>query len=201
MWGIRLFAEKKRKGSDTWEMIGSHEILPDVKHILVSNTSDDISYDVDLDNDTFDPVDTGELSKGVTDFYDGNLDEYYMVKSYPIDAMHDLCAKFIDKFQNTAMMCYKALGIRADREGYGYRMLDLDSEDNSKYSNGEPVPNYNQLTYPVNKELLDQLNEESHRYYKAIWWKGVLATIKSLAEEDYKADMDAEIRLIFVRSV
>lgn len=30
-WGIKLFAEKRRKGSDKWEMIGKTNIMSEVK--------------------------------------------------------------------------------------------------------------------------------------------------------------------------
>ena len=57
------------------------------------------------------------------------------------------------------------------------------------------------LTFPVNKDLFEQLNDESANYYKAIWWKGVLATVQTLAEENYELDKNAKIRLVFVRSI
>lgn len=200
-WGITLFAEKKRKNSDKWEMIGTHEIISEVKFMLITDTMESLSYDIDFNETTFDEIDNSELSQGILDFYGGKIDTYHWVKVYPIKDMHKLCDKLIDKFQTTMLMCYKALGINAEPDETNYRLLDLYGEDNRKYtSSGEISKKYNPLTYPVNKELLDQLNEESAGYYKSIWWKGVLSVIEDLAEEDWEQDRDAEIRLVFVRS-
>ena len=200
-WGIRLFAEKKRKGADKWEMVGSHEIMSEVKFMLVTDTMDGAGYDTDFDDDTFEDIDNSELSKGVLDSYDGEIDKYHWVKAYPLKDMQKLCDGLIGKFQTTMLMCYKALGIKAEPEDTDYRLLDLYNEDNSKYtSSGEVSKKYSPLTYPINKELLDQLNEESAGYYKGVWWRGVLATIEELAEEDWELDRDAEIRLVFIRN-
>ena len=51
-----------------------------------------------------------------------------------------------------------------------------------------------------NKELLEELNNRSAGYKKALRWNGLLWAIEDMAEEDYDLDRDAEIRLVFVRS-
>lgn len=189
-YGIKLFAEKKRANSDTWELIGTQEIISEVKYILITDTDSDFVIDNDIDSDTFDYVDVSELSQGLLNQYSGNLDEYYTVRTFDIHDMHTLCDKFISKFQNTMLMCYKALGIKSELEEESYHALDI-----------QYVEKQEPLTFPVNKDLFEQLNNESANYYKAIWWKGVLATIQTLAEENYELDKNAKIRLIFVRSI
>lgn len=39
-WGIKLFAEKRRKDSDKWEMIGKTNIISEVKDFLLTDTMD-----------------------------------------------------------------------------------------------------------------------------------------------------------------
>lgn len=189
-YGIKLFAEKKRANCDKWELIGTKEIMSEVKYILLTNTDSNFTFDNDIDSDTFDYIDVSELSHGLLDQYSGNLDEYYTVRTFDIHDMHVLCDKFISKFQNTMLMCYKALGIKSELEEESYHVLDV-----------QYVEKQEPLTFPVNKDLFEQLNDESANYYKAIWWKGVLATIQTLAEENYELDKNAKIRLVFVRSI
>ena len=198
-WGIKLFAEKRRKGSDKWEMIGKTNIMSEVKDFLLTDTMDYDAGIQDIEENTFDPVDNSELSQGVLDFYDGNIDEYHWVKVYPLDSMRRLCDRIIEQYDNTVMMCYKALGFKCEINPYIDYSLDIHS-DRYREGSADPVPNYNPLTYPINKELLEELNNRSAGYKKALRWNGLLCAIEDMAEEDYDLDRDAEIRLVFVRS-
>ena len=198
-WGIKLFAEKRRKDSDKWEMIGKTNIMSEVKHFLLTDTMDYAVGIQDIEENTFDSIDNSELSQGVLDFYDGNIDEYHWVKVYPLDSMRRLCDRIIEQYDNTVMMCYKALGFKCEINPYIDYSLELHSD---RYQEGSTSlnPNYNPLTYPVNKELLEELNNRSASYKKALRWNGLLRAIEDMAEEDYELDRDAEIRLVFVRS-
>lgn len=198
-WGIKLFAEKRRKGSDKWEMIGKTNIMSEVKDFLLTDTMDYAAGTQDIEENTFDPVDSSELSQGVLDFYVGNIDEYHWVKVYPLDSMRRLCDRIIEQYDNTVMMCYKALGFKCEINPYIDYSLDLHS-DRYQECSADLDPNYNPLTYPVNKELLEELNDRSAGYKKALRWNGLLRAIEDMAEEDYDLDRDAEIRLVFVRS-
>ena len=198
-WGIKLFAEKRRKDSDKWEMIGKTNIMSEVKDFLLTDTMDYAAGIQDIEENTFDPVDNSELSQGVLDFYDGDIDEYHWVKVYPLDSMRRLCDRIIEQYDNTVMMCYKALGFRCKINPYIDYSLELHSD---RYQEGSASlnPNYNPLTYPVNKELLEELNDRSAGYKKALRWNGLLRAIEDMAEEDYDLDRDAEIRLVFIRN-
>lgn len=198
-WGIKLFAEKRRKGSDKWEMIGKTNIMSEVKDFLLTDTMDYAAGTQDIEENTFDPVDSSELSQGVLDFYDGNIDEYHWVKVYPLDSMRRLCDRIIEQYDNTVMMCYKALGFKCEINPYIDYSLELHS-DRYQECSGDLNPVYNPLTYPINKELLEELNNRSAGYKKALRWNGLLRAIEDMAEEDYDLDRDAEIRLVFVRS-
>ena len=198
-WGIKLFAEKRRKGSDKWEMIGKTNIMSEVKDFLLTDTMDYDAGIQDIEENTFDPVDNSELSQGVLDFYDGNIDEYHWVKVYPLDSMRRLCDRIIEQYDNTVMMCYKALGFKCEINPYIDYSLELYS-DRYQEGSGDLIPVYNPLTYPINKELLEELNDRSAGYKKALRWNGLLCAIQDMAEEDYDLDRDAEIRLVFVRS-
>ena len=198
-WGIKLFAEKRRKGSDKWEMIGETNIMSEVKDFLLTDTMDYAAGTQDIEENTFDPVDNSELSQGVLDFYDGNIDEYHWVKVYPLDSMRRLCDRIIEQYDNTVMMCYKALGFKCEINPYIDYSLELHS-DRYQECSADLNPVYNPLTYPINKELLEELNNRSAGYKKALRWNSLLRAIQDMAEEDYDLDRDAEIRLVFVRS-
>ncbi|MBQ6628777.1 MAG: hypothetical protein IJH65_08180, partial [Methanobrevibacter sp.] len=90
-WGIKLFAEKRRRGSSKWEMIGKTCIMSEVKHFLLTDTMDYAAGTQDIEENTFDSVDNSELSQGILDYYDGNIDEYHWVKVCPLDNMKRLC--------------------------------------------------------------------------------------------------------------
>lgn len=198
-WGIRLFAEKRRRGSSKWEMIGKTCIMSEVKHFLLTDTMDYAAGTQDIEENTFDSVKTSELSQGVLNFYEGTIDEYHWVKVYPLKNMYRLCDKIIDEYENTMMMCYKALGFKCEINPYIDYILDINTD---KYQTGsaELAPDYNPLTYPVNKDLLNDLNNASAGYKKALKWNGLLWSIEDMAKEDYDLDRDADIRLVFVRS-
>ena len=198
-WGIRLFAEKRRRGSSKWEMICKTNILDEVKHILITDTMEFAAGVQDIEENTFDSVDNSELSQGVLDFYDGNIDEYHWVKVCPLDNMKRLCDRIVEQYDNTMMMCYKALGFKCEINPYIDCTLDLHSD---RYLEGsaDSVPDRNPLTYPINKELLEELNNQSAGYKKALKWNGLLWAIQDMAREDWDLDRDAEIRLVFVRS-
>ena len=198
-WGIKLFAEKRRRGSSKWEMIGKTNIMSEVKHFLLTDTMDYAAGTQDIEENTFDSVDNSELSQGVLDFYDGNIDEYHWVKVCPLDNMKRLCDRIIEQYDNTMMMCYKALGFKCEINPYIDYSLDIHS-DRYQEGSGDLAPDYNPLTYPINKELLEDLNEQSAGYKKALKWNGLLWAIEDMAREDYNLDRDAEIRLVFVRS-
>lgn len=198
-WGIKLFAEKKRKSSNKWEMIGKTNILDEVKHILITDTMECAGGTQDIEENTFDSVDISELSQGILDYYDGKIDEYHLVKVYSVNAMHKLCDSLINNYQATMMMCYRALGFNCKVNFYTEPVLDIETDKYQPYS-ADLNPAYNPLTFPVNKDMLLQLNEESVGYEKAIKWRGILAAINGLAREDWDLDRDAEIRLVFVRS-
>ena len=71
-------------------------------------------------------------------------------------------------------------------------VLDLHRESNKKYTAaGNIRKGYNQLTFPVDKNLLFELNFKTDRYKKALMWLGLMSHI---VEEP-----DAEYRLVFVR--
>ena len=198
-WGIKLFAEKRRRGSNKWEMIGKTCIMSEVKYFLLTDTMDYAAGSQDIEENTFDSVKTSELSQGVLDFYDGNIDEYHWVKVYSLDNMKRLCNRIIEQYDNTMMMCYKALGFKCEINLYNDYILELHS-DRYQEGSADPVPDRNPLTYPINKELLEELNEQSAGYRKALRWNGLLWAIQDMAKEDYDLDRDAEIRLVFIRS-
>ena len=198
-WGIKLFAEKRRRGSNNWEMIGNTCIMSEVKHFLLTDTMEYAAGSQDIEENTFDSVKTSDLSPGVLNFYEGTIDEYHWVKVCPLDNMQRLCNRIIEQYDNTMMMCYKALGFKCEINPYIDYSLDLHS-DRYQAGSADPVPDRNPLTYPINKELLEELNDQSAGYKKALKWNGLLWAIKDMSREDYDRDRDADIRLVFVRS-
>ena len=199
-WGITVYAEKKRKNSDKWELIGNQEILLEAKWCLITDDAENYRIDVDIE-DAFYEIDNEELSDGLLKHYDGKIDNYHIVKQYPIDKMYELCEEHIKKYTTTALMCYKALGIKSQESDEAFRALETYGETDMKYTeSGKISKNYNPLTFPINKELMIELNDKFENMQRAVYWQGIIAVVRTLAEEDWQLDHDCEIRLVFVRS-
>lgn len=199
---ISLFAEKRIKGSDNWTLIGNDNICGDIQGILLPDDVDDeeSSYHLgvfDITED-FEDIDETELSKELLDLYEGGFNNQYVLKTCPIVEYQSRVNAVISKYINNMACCYKALGISAKVRNDDWNILDCYGEGQKKYtSSGDIRKNYNQLTFPVDKELFIELNRISGMFCKAMRWGGILMTIREMAVDPY----DSDIRLVFVRSI
>lgn len=199
---ISLFAEERIKGSDNWTLIGNDSICGDIQGILLPDDVDDeeSNYHLGLFDITedFEDIDETELSKELLDLYEGGFNNQYVLKTCPIGEYQSRINAVISKYSNNMACCYKALGISVKVRNDDWNILDCYGEDQKKYtSSGDIRKNYNQLTFPVDKELFLELNRISGMFCKAMRWGGILMTIREIAVNPY----DSDIRLVFVRSI
>ena len=189
-YSISLFVEKRAKGSKNWEMVGTTYLVDECKHILLYE-DDDIRFSEDIVDDLYDVDDDEPLSKGIVDHYENGM-EHYCVKVCPLDEYKDRVNHAVDAFNQTMKMCYKALGISCSVNDDDWRVLDTYAEEGKKYTgSGDIRKGYNQLTFPVDKDLMEELNDKTADYNKAMMWRGIFNCIET--------EWNAEYRLVFVR--
>ena len=185
-YSIDVFVEKKPKGAATWQLVGSSALMENCQHLIIND--DDFDHS-DIDGDDFydicDPVSDG-LQKCFENGVDG-----YVVRECSLDEYEARCKKHVDAFEDSLRVGFKALGIACDMNDYG-DVLDLHRESNKKYTaDGDIRKGYNQLTFPVDKNLFVELNLKTDRYKKALMWFGLMFHIVE--------ERDTEYRLVFVR--
>lgn len=138
-----------------------------------------------IDNDYFDslPVET-EFSKGLNDIYD-SLNSAKVVS--PADLMQ-YAVSLIDKCTAIKKTIWCALGLPEYTDDE-YTDISSDKYDSS----GNIDPNWNQLTFPVNKELFDKLQEADFGSAKGFRILGMLDSLEAQFDSTHK------YRLVLVR--
>jgi hypothetical protein len=185
-YSIDVFVEKKPKGAAEWHLVGNSALMEYCQHLIIN---DDDFDRCDIDGDDF-YVMNEPVSDGLQKCFENGIDGY-IVRECPLDKYKARCKKHVDDFEDSLRVGFKALGISCDMNDYG-DVLDLHRESNKKYTAaGNIRKGYNQLTFPVDKNLLFELNFKTDRYKKALMWIGLMSHI---VEEP-----DAEYRLVFVR--
>ena len=187
---ISLFVEKRNKGANEWHLVGSTYLIDNCKFILVHD-NDEIRFSDDIVDDFYDVPDEEPVSDGLLHHYDNDL-KHYCVKVCSLDEYQTRINTAIRSFNDTMKMCYKALGISCSVNEDEWRILDTYAENNKKYTgSGDIRKGYSQLTFPVDKELMEELNDKTELFSKAMIWRGIFMCID--------VDWDEECRLVFVR--
>jgi len=185
---ISMYAEYRTPGG-TWLLAGKGPVIADVEDLLIFHGA----WWEMLDD--FYEIEPKELSRGLRKAA-GSLKECE-VKYIPYVEFCDRCSASYDEFARSTETMYRALGIDARVVREGCRLLNCMAEGDKKYTpKGDIRKNYNQMTFPVDKELAIDLNRKSEDAYKAVVWRGILHTVRdSVSVRDIKED----IRLVFVR--
>ena len=185
-YSIDVFVEKKPKGATEWQLVGDRALMEDCQHLIINEDDFDSS---DIDGDDFYDMDE-PVSDGLKNCFESGIDGYF-VRECPLDEYKERCKKHVDDFEDSLRVGFKALGISCDMNDYG-DVLDLHRESNKKYTAaGNIRKGYNQLTFPVDKNLFFELNRKTARYKKALMWMGLMYHISE--------ERDTEYRMVFVR--
>lgn len=194
---ISLYAEYRRKGEQEWKLIGKDSITDDFKLFMVGNPGD--WTDSDRFN-SFDPFNTDTLSDGLKEIYkvslemDGPGDRFHQLDIGVYGARLDEIIKNHRERIKTTLI---ALGMNAHFDDYDNLDVNddwrIDDECTAKMRENRK---YSQLTFPVSKELINDIVMEDSTYARALMNKGIMEAIYGMIPS-YDSDL-TEIRLIAV---
>lgn len=186
-YSIDVYVETRPKGSVQWNLVGTVALMTDCQFILINDGEFDTE---DIDGTDFFDIDD-ELSEGLLEKYEHRIDEY-IVRQCSLDEYRTRCSGCVQQFEQTFKECFRALGISCELSKRDY-VLDLHKEYVKKYTDsGNVRKGYSQVTFPIDKELMIDLNRHTERYSKALMWQGLFQHIDTIRNNEY--------RLIFVRS-
>lgn len=194
---ISLYAEYRHKGEQEWKLVGKDSITDDFKLFMVGNPGD--WTDSDRFN-SFDPFNTDTLSDGLKEIYkvslemDGPGDRFRQLDMGVYGARLD---EIIKNHRERIKTTLVALGMNAHFDDYGNLDVNddwrIDDECTAKMRENRKN---SQLTFPVSKELINDIVMEDSSYARALKNKGIMEAIRGMIPS-YDGEQ-TEIRLIAV---
>lgn len=191
---VSLYAEWRNKGEQEWKLVGNDSITEDFKLFIVGEPGD--WTDSDRFN-SFDPVDTKTLSSEMKVFFpkcENSPDRFRQLDIGLYEARLD---EIIKNHRERIRTTLVALGMNAHFDDYG----DLDVNDDWRIDDECTAKmrenrKDSQLTFPVNKELINDIVMEDSAYARALKNKGIMEAIYGMIPS-YDNEL-TEIRLIAV---
>ena len=191
---VSLYAECRNKGEQEWKLVGKDSITEDFKLFMVGEPGD--WTDSDRFN-SFDPVDPKTLSSEMKVFFpkcENSPERFRQLDIVLYDARLDEIIKTHREHIKTTLV---ALGMNAHFDDYG----DLDVNDDWRIDDECTAKmrenrKDSQLTFPVNKELINDIVMEDSAYARALKNKGIMEAIYGMIPS-YDNEL-TEIRLITV---
>lgn len=191
---VSLYAEWRNKGEQEWKLVGNDSITEDFKLFIVGEPGD--WTDSDRFN-SFDPVDTKTLSSEMKVFFpkcENSPDRFRQLDIGLYEARLD---EIIKNHRERIRTTLVALGMNAHFDDYG----DLDVNDDWRIDDDCTAKmrenrKDSQLTFPVSKELINDIVMEDSNYARALKNKGIMEAIYGMIPS-YDDEL-TEIRLIAV---
>lgn len=191
---VSLYAEWRNKGEQEWKLVGNDSITEDFKLFIVGEPGD--WTDSDRFN-SFDPVDTKTLSSEMKVFFpkcENSPDRFRQLDIGLYDARLDEIIKTHREHIKTTLV---ALGMNAHFDDND----DLDVNDDWRIDDECTAKmrenrKDSQLTFPVSKELINDIVMEDSAYARALKNKGIMEAIYGMIPS-YDDEL-TEIRLIAV---
>lgn len=144
---VSFYVEKKDETGDCyWKLLNKSSFVWDFERYY---------FDSDISFSQFGYIENCNLSAELKTMYKIGMEKYDYItaKETTFSELWELANKYIEKFEMTAKNAYLALGVP-------YREDEYDCNYEDKYDENDRVrPDYNPLTYPVNKEILEKLND------------------------------------------
>lgn len=192
-YSITVWAEKRPKGSDQWKLITKNWIILDAKNILLGAEDDCCEWDAW--NSYENEIKIDELSPELRKIMKprGNMD----MRCFKEVSMKEIYERTtaIQKKAEMQMKCLcKALGLSVHEEEWdGEWYVDQSSGYDE---NGRKTKKFNPLTFPVNKELVEDLVRMKRLYDLSHYWDGICLSVKGNAECGWCDEEHPEIRFI-----
>ena len=191
---VSLYAECRQKGEKEWKLVGKDSITDDFKLFMVGNPGDWTESDR---FNSFDPVDPSTLSPGLKTHFPNSESSPERFRQLDIGAYQNRLDELIKVHREHIKTTLVALGMNAHFDDYG----DLDVNDDWRIDDECTAKmrenrKDSQLTFPVNKELINDIVMEDSAYARALKNKGIMEAIYGMIPS-YDDEL-TEIRLIAV---
>ena len=191
---VSLYAEYRMKGKQQWKLVGNRSITDDFKLFMVGNPGD--WTETDRFN-SFEPVDPSTLSPGLKTHFPNAENSPERFRQLGIGAYVARLDEQIKEHRERIKTTLVALGMNAHFDDYG----DLDVNDDWRIDDECTAKmrenrKDSQLTFPVNKELINDIVMEDSNYARALKNRGIMEAIYGMIPS-YDDEL-TEIRLIAV---
>ena len=192
-YSITVWAEKKAKGSDQWHMVTKNWIILDAKYILLGAEDDCCEFDAwnSYQND----IKVEELSPELRRILKpkGNEDMRYY-KEVSMMEIYERTSTIQKKAEIQMKSLCKALGMSVHEEEWdGEWYVDQSSGYDE---NGRKTKKFNPLTFPVNKELVEDIVRIKKLYDLSHYWNGICLAVKGNAGCGWCDEDHPDIRFI-----
>lgn len=191
---VSLYAECRNKGEQEWKLVGKDSITEDFKLFMVGEPGDWTESDR---FNSFDSVDPKTLSSAMKVFFPKCENSPERFRQLDIVLYEARLDEIIKKHREHIKTTLVALGMNAHFDDYG----DLDVNDDWRIDDECTAKmrenrKDSQLTFPVNKELINDIVMEDSAYARALKNKGIMEAIYGMIPS-YDNEL-TEIRLIAV---
>ena len=191
---VSLYAEWRNKGEQEWKLVGKDSITEDFKLFMVGEPGDWTESDR---FNSFDSVDPKTLSSAMKVFFpkhESTPDRFRQLDIVLYEARLD---EIIKNHRERIKTTLVALGMNAHFDDYGNLDVNddwrIDDECTTKMRENRKD---SQLTFPVSKELINDIVMEDSTYARALMNKGIMEAIYGMISP-YDSEL-TEIRLIAV---
>ena len=191
---VSLYAECRNKGDQEWKLVGKGSITDDFKLFMVGEPGDWTETDRFHSFDTFDPKTLSSGMKALFPKCENSPERFRQLDIGVYEARLDEVIKTHREHIKTTLV---ALGMNAYFDDYG----DLDVNDDWRIDDDCTAKMREnrkdaQLTFPVSKELINDIVFEDSSYARSLKNKGIMEAIYGMIAS-YDAET-TEIRLIAV---
>lgn len=191
---VSLYAEWRNKGEQEWKLVGKDSITEDFKLFMVGEPGDWTESDR---FNSFDSVDPKTLSSEMKVFFPKCENSPERFRQLDIVLYEARLDEIIKKHRERIKTTLVALGMNAHFDDYGNLDVNddwrIDDECTAKMRENRKD---SQLTFPVSKELINDIVMEDSTYARALMNKGIMEAIYGMLSP-YDSEL-TEIRLIAV---
>lgn len=189
-----MYAEWRNKGEQEWKLVGKDFITEDFKLFMVGDPGDWTDTDRFNSFNSLDPKTLSSEMKSHFPKYESTPDRFRQLDIVLYEARLD---EIIKNHRERIKTTLVALGMNAHFDDYG----DLDVNDDWRIDDDCTAKmrenrKDSQLTFPVNKELINDIVMEDSAYARALKNKGIMEAIYGMIPS-YDSEL-TEIRLIAV---
>ena len=191
---VSLYAEFRNKGEQEWKLGGKDSITEDFKLFMVGEPGDWTESDR---FNSFDSVDPKTLSSEMKVFFPKCENSPERFRQLDIVLYEARLDEIIKNHRERIKTTLVALGMNAHFDDYGNLDVNddwrIDDECTTKMRENRKD---SQLTFPVSKELINDIVLEDSTYARALMNKGIMEAIYGMISP-YDSEL-TEIRLIAV---